>query len=181
MRLKTTGWVIAAAAVLAVASIGVADAQVNTQQNAKVPTDKLLAQGEGFAKAIADRERSIQYALRDATKAKDTVKKLCLQDKQNQMAALEKQATENLGKLKAAIKAGNDDRARAYHAMLKLGDDESRAKAAEAQQCIGEEVGTPGESSVDVTIDPNIPDTDPSEFPADPITSVPPVMTSPVQ
>ena len=57
--------------------------------------------------------------------------------------------------------------------------DRVRALVSEANQCIGEETDFLGDSRVIVEIDPNIPDTDPTEFPENPLISTPPVLSSP--
>jgi hypothetical protein len=48
----------------------------------------------------------------------------------------------------------------------------------EANQCIGEETGFVGESVVTVEVE-GVPDTDPSEFPTDPVLSTAPIVSPP--
>ncbi len=73
------------------------------------------------------------------------------------------------------------DRAKHEFTIVQVLKDRSSALVSEANQCIGEETGFIGESTVTVSIDPNIPDTDTTTFPNDPLVSQPPTLSSPTK
>jgi hypothetical protein len=77
------------------------------------------------------------------------------------------------------VSQGDTDRAKHEHTVSQVLRDRVKTLVTEAQQCIGEETGFIGDSLVTLDIDPSVADTDPSDFPDDPLVSEPPVLRSP--
>jgi len=105
---------------------------------------------------------------------------LCLNDKLNQIDVAIRSASDRAATLRLALSQNDVDRSRHEFQVVAVLHDRVQDLAAEANQCIGEETGFIGESSVKVDIDPNIPD-DPTDLPPDPIISIPPTASSPIQ
>jgi hypothetical protein len=80
--------------------------------------------------------------------------------------------------LESAVSQNDAERSKHQFTVLQVLRERVTTLVSEANQCIGEETGFVGESNVTVEVDPNIPDTDPSEFPTDPIISNPPILSS---
>jgi hypothetical protein len=123
---------------------------------------------------------NIARMLREARKKKDVVKMLCLDDKLNQMNVAARSATDRVASIEAAVKSGNAERARHDDAVLDALSARATELTAEANQCIGEETGVVGGSTLEVTVDPDIPKED-TATPRPPVLiSTPPVAASPI-
>jgi hypothetical protein len=122
---------------------------------------------------------TVAEQLADAKKKKDVVKALCLDDKVKQMKLATDTAKDRVVDLTSAVSQNDPDRSRHEFTVIQVLRERVQALIAEAQQCIGEETGFVGNSDVTVEIDPAVPDTDPSDFPDDPLVSEPPVLSSP--
>jgi hypothetical protein len=137
-----------------------------------VEAEKHLAQMDRSA-------RVVRRQLKQARQERDVVKVLCLNDKLNQVDVALASAADRQDSLKGMVQQGDADRARHEYTIIAVLAERVRTLQSEANQCVGEDVGFVGDSEVTVDIDPGIPDTDPSDFPDDPIISEPPVLTSP--
>lgn len=192
MRMKKAGRVLAAVMALGTASVGVAWAQAEPAEPPAAPVDvpaqrevnltpeQQVAKASEYLAEMGKGAEKVRGQLKRARAARDVVKVLCLNDKLNQIDVAIRSAEDRQAALGNAVKAQNTDQARHEFTVLQVLRDRVRSLVAEANQCIGEETGIPGESKVTVEIDPNLPD-DPSTFPDDPIESVPPVITSPTE
>ena len=120
----------------------------------------------------------VRRQLAVAREQKDVVKSLCLNDKLNQIDLAIRTATDRVNGLESAVSAGDRERSQHQYTVIMVLKDRVSTLTSEANQCIGEETGFVGESNVTVEVD-NVPDTDPSEFPSDPIESQPPVTSPP--
>lgn len=190
MRLTKNAWAVAAAS-LVFGIFGIATAQtsatpgavpeVTTQRDVNLSPAEMQAKADTFLPQMDQGATAVRRQLQEARQARDVVKVLCLNDKLNQLDVAIRTARDRASSLRNAVDHNDADRARHEFTILEVLKDRARAVVAEANQCIGEETGFVGESRVTVSIDPNIPDTDPSIFPDTPIVSQPPVLSSPTQ
>jgi hypothetical protein len=177
-------------ALLIAGAIGVAVAQtaapaaapppeVGAQRDVNLTPPQMQAAVEKFLPQMEQGQTTVRRQLEQARQAKDVVKTLCLNDKLTQIDVATRTAKDRHAALKVAVGQNDLDRSRHEFTVLQVLRDRVRALVSEANQCIGEETPFMGDSNVIVEIDPNIPDTDPSEFPENPLISTPPVLTSP--
>jgi hypothetical protein len=119
--------------------------------------------------------------LGKAREENDVVKALCLDDKLSQLHVTQQSASERAKSLRLA--AARQDQGLASHdfTIMVVFKERVAQLAAEANQCVGVEAGFVGDSTITVDIDPNLPSEDPSEYPINPIISVPPGCVSCVQ
>jgi len=188
MRVSTKAWsILAATAVLG--CFGVAFAQevaksptstvgVESQQDVNLTPQQMLQRAHAFKPTMDNDAAAVQRQASDAKQKHDVVKSLCLSDKLNQIHVAVSTAAGRIETLEAAVAKNDADRAKHEFTIVQVLKDRSAALVSEANQCIGEETGFIGESTVTVTIDPSIPDTDPSTFPTDPLVTQPPVVSS---
>jgi hypothetical protein len=101
---------------------------------------------------------SISRMMRGARTDKDVVKTLCLDDKLNQIDVAVRAAADRLAIIEAAVKSGETERLSHDDAVLSALGSRGSELAVEANQCIGEESGTVGNSELKVTFDPAIPE-----------------------
>lgn len=116
----------------------------------------------------------VRRMLMDAREKRDVVKTLCLNDKLTQLNVAISSAQERREALGAAAKRGDADLSTHEFTILQVLKQRSDQLQTEANQCIGEEIGTVGQASVTTTIDKDLPEDDPSEYPDFPIVADPP-------
>jgi hypothetical protein len=140
--------------------------QLSPEQMA-VETDKILAGMDGAAK-------NVRKMLSDAREKNDVVKALCLDDKLTQIDVAQRSASERSAALRQAVSRQDQELATHEYTILVVLKDRVQQLTAEANQCIGVEAGYVGSTKVTVDIDPNLPSDDPSEYPENPVITVPP-------
>jgi len=187
MRATKKAWaVFAAGAVLC--CFGVALAQdaaqpaavsVDSQKDVNLTPQQMLQRAHTFKPAMDNDATAVQRQATDAKQKHDVVKSLCLSDKLSQIHVAGSTAAGRIETLEAAVNHNDADAAKHEFTIIQVLKDRSAALVSEANQCIGEETGFIGESTVTVSIDPNIPDQDTSSFPNDPFVTQPPVLSSP--
>ena len=191
MRTTTKAWALSTGAAV-LCCFGVALAQngeaptttavgVDSQQDVNLTPAQMVERARSYKPMMDNDAISVQRQASDAKQKHDVVKSLCLSDKLSQIHVAVTTATGRIETLEAAVSHNEADRAKHEFTIVQVLKDRSAALVSEANQCVGEETGFIGESTVTVTIDPNIPDTDPSQFPDDPLVSQPPTLSSPTK
>ena len=120
----------------------------------------------------------VRHLLDDARRQKDVVKTTCLSDKLAQIEVATRSAKERSAALKSAIARGDTDLRNHEFSVLNVLRQRAEQLDAEANQCIGEELGFPGETRVSFAIDPNIAPVDPGTGAGDTVVVVPPLPVS---
>jgi hypothetical protein len=186
MRASIKAWaLLAAGGVLCCFGVALAQSntdssiEVNSQHDANLSLPQMLQRAREYKPMMDNDATAVQRQASDAKQQHDVVKSLCLSDKLSQIHVAVSTASGRIDTLSSAVAHNDSDRAKHEFTIIQVLKDRSSALVAEANQCIGEETGFIGESTVTVTIDPNIPDTDPSDFPMDPFVAEPPVLSSP--
>lgn len=188
MRSTTKPWaVLAAGAVLCCFGVALAEdgaaapaaVGVESQQDVNLTPAQMLQRARSYRPMMENDAAAVQRQASDAKQKHDVVKSLCLGDKLSQIHVAVSTAAGRIDTLETAASHNDGDRAKHEFTIVQVLRDRSAALVAEANQCIGEETGFVGESTVTVTIDPAIPDTDPSTFPNDTFVAEPPVLNSP--
>ncbi len=152
--------------------------EVAAQRDVNLSPTEMQTKAEGYLPEMERGASGVRRQLSAAREAHDVVKVLCLNDKLNQIDVAIRSAQERMQNLRAAVKSNDSDVSRHEFTVVQVLRDRVRSLIAEANQCIGEEVGFVGETEIVVDIDPTIPE-DPSDFPDDPLLSQPPVISSP--
>jgi hypothetical protein len=187
MRASIKAWsLLAAGGVLCCFGVALAQSdapspsiEVNSQQDANLSLPQMLQRAQQYKPMMDNDAAAVQRQASEAKQQHDVVKALCLSDKLSQIHVAVSTASGRVDTLSSAVSHNDADRAKHEFTIIQVLKDRSSALVAEANQCIGEETGFIGDSTVTVTIDPAIPATDPSEFPNDPVVSEPPVLSSP--
>jgi hypothetical protein len=190
MRLLIKPWAIACLSAVTLTGVGLAVAQDGTPpttpakevsggQDVNLTPQQMLERVRNMIPEMEKLRATVAEQLADAKKKKDVVKALCLDDKVKQMKLATDTAKDRVVDLTSAVSQNDPDRSKHEFTVIQVLRERVQTLVTEAQQCIGEETGFVGESDVTVEIDPAIPDTDPSEFPDDPLVSEPPVLSSP--
>jgi hypothetical protein len=153
--------------------------ELGTGRDVGLTIPEMSAESKGYLPAMDRGAAVVRRQLADAREKRDVVRVLCLNDKLNQIDLASRTASDRVEALNAAAAQNDLDRTKHEFTVVRVLRDRVNTLVSEANQCIGEETGFVGESRVTVDIDPNIPDTDPSDFPDDPLVSPPPVLGTP--
>lgn len=122
---------------------------------------------------------NMRQALEKARIQRDVVKTLCLNDKLNQTDVAIRSARERKESLAAAAQRADSDLANHEFTILGVLRQRVDQLTAEANQCIGQEASTIGDSAVSFTVDPGMaPDTSTFQDPGGNIVVDPPTCTS---
>jgi len=121
----------------------------------------------------------VRRQLMDARAQRDVVKTLCLNDKLSQLNVAISSAQERHDALSAAVKTNDRDLATHEFTIMTVLRQRTDQLQAEANQCLGEEIGRPDEkASVKMTVDKDLPQEDPSDYPSFSISDEPPTCAS---
>src|SRR5687768_18580716 len=153
--------------------------EVSGGQDVNLTPPQMLEKVKNMIPEMEQLRATVAQQLAEARKKKDVVKALCLDDKVKQMKLATDTAKDRVVDLTSAVSQNDPDRSRHEFTVIQVLRERVQTLVTEAQQCIGEETGFVGDSDVTVDIDPAIPDTDPSDFPDDPLVSDPPALSSP--
>lgn len=149
-----------------------------TQADTRSP-EQLLADAQASLDKMEASADNIARALRSAREEKDVVMTLCLDDKLNQMNVAARSAADRVASIEAAVASGNAKRAAHDDAVLGALALRGNELSAEANQCIGEDSGVLGATTLELKVDPAIPKSDTASPAAPVIVSSPPVAASP--
>lgn len=154
------------------------DASAGLARQVNLSPAEQVAQSEGFLARMDGARTVVRRQLETARSQRDVVKTLCLNDKLNQLDVAIRSARERREALDAAAKRSDADLANHEFTILTVLRQRSDQLTAEANQCIGQEAGFITDSAVTSTIDPNIPQEDPSLYPEPSVIVEPPACSS---
>jgi hypothetical protein len=153
--------------------------ELGARREVTLTPQQMVAEAKGYLPVMDRAAASVRKMLADAREKRDVVRVLCLNDKLNQIDLAIRTGNDRMEALNAAAGQNDQDRTKHEFTVVQVLRDRVNTLLTEANQCIGEDSGFIGDSKTIVEIDPNIPETDPSEFPEDPLVSEPPMVTSP--
>ncbi|MBI4703126.1 MAG: hypothetical protein HY744_18570 [Deltaproteobacteria bacterium] len=135
-------------------------------RQAYVPVAQQMQQADSYIAQMESIRKQVRRWLEDARQQRDVVKTLCLDDKLNQLDIALRNAADRRRALDLAAKRGDPDLANHEFTILSSLYQRGQQLNAEANQCIGKEVGVVAEDSAStMDVDPNLPPEDPSEYP----------------
>lgn len=150
-----------------------ADVNAGLQRQANLSPKDQLTQADSDLGRMEQSRSVVRRQLMEAREKRDVVKTLCLNDKLTQLNVAISSAQERREALAAAVKRNDSDLSTHEFTILSVLRQRSDQLTTEANQCIGEEVGVVGQSSVSVDIE-ELPEEDPSEYPDFNIVTEPP-------
>lgn len=153
--------------------------EVTAQRDVQLTPEQMVDRAEKLIAKMERTARGVRRQLSEARQERDVVKVLCLNDKLNQIDVALSSASDRQKALQSMVTNNNADRAKHEFTIIAVLGERADALQAEANQCVGEELGYVGDTQVTVDIDDDIADTDPTEFPDDPFISEPPRLRSP--
>jgi hypothetical protein len=156
----------------------VVDANIGIAREVKLSPQDQVIQADGFLNRMDGMRGAMRRQLETSRANRDVVKTLCLNDKLNQMDVAIRSAHERKQALDAAVARRDNDLAGHEFTILSVLNQRSQQLTAEANQCIGNEAFDFPPSQVTETIDSNLPDEDPTQFPNNVVIVQPPACGS---
>lgn len=154
------------------------DAGAGLSRQVNLSPAEQLAQADGSLSRMESSRSTVRRQLESARAQRDVVKTLCLNDKLNQIDVAIRSARERRQALELAANRKDADLSNHEFTILTVLRQRVDQLTAEANQCIGQEAGFVGESAVQATIDPNLPQEDPSQYPSTDVIVEPPACSS---
>lgn len=154
------------------------DASAGLSRQVVISPQEQLMESEQYLGRMETARTTIRRMLETARAQRDVVKTLCLNDKLNQMDVALRSARERRQALELAVSRNDADLANHEFTILNVLRQRTDQLTAEANLCIGKEAEYIGDSAVSGSIDPGLPEEDPSEYPNEPVIVEPPVCSS---
>lgn len=161
-----------------------ADAQVGFQRRPQLTPAEEVTQADALISRMEVASGTVRRQLEQARAQRDVVKTLCLNDKLSQIDVAVRSARDRKGSLTAAAQRNDAELSNHEFTILTVLRQRAEQLTAEANQCIGEEAAFAGETRTTTTIDPNLPNSDETQYPpVDPtlVPPPPPIPASPAQ
>jgi hypothetical protein len=154
-------------------------ADLGLSRQVDIPPADQMTQAEADLSRMEQARDQVRRQLMEARAQRDVVKTLCLNDKLSQLNVAISSAQERRDALAAAVKTNDRDLATHEFTIMTVLRQRTDQLQAEANQCLGEEIGRPDEkASVKMTIDKDLPQEDPSDYPSFTISQEPPTCAS---
>jgi len=157
------------------------DAQVGFQKKPQMSPQEQLNDSVNQLARMDAVSNTVRHMLEQARTARDVVKTLCLNDKLNQIDVAIRSGRERHDALKSAANRNDAELSNHEYTILAVLRQRAEQLGAEANQCIGEEAVTIGQSQTTMNVDPTLPpDTTDTQYPpTDPsLVTNPPVCVS---
>ena len=143
-----------------------APADVSVKQRPTLTPEEMVNQSRDYAKTMNEVLKRIQVLQDQAKRDKDIIRLNCVTDKVVQVRVNISIAEQSIASLQEAV-TRNDEGERVHEfTRLTIVNQKVQVLGAEAENCIGEDLSFVGATKVDVEIDPNIPQYDPTQPPA---------------
>jgi hypothetical protein len=120
-------------------------------------------QSADYMAKIKGAEARVTKLQDDARKKKDVIKLNCVSDKLTQIKGHVIVANQTNSSLTVALSRNNAPAGQHEFTRMTIIFQKVTVLGTEAENCIGEDASYVGDTRVDVEIDPNIPDSDPTE------------------
>lgn len=141
-------------------------AQVGLSRQVNLTPAEQLSRADSNMTQMEGSRMNVRRQLEAARAQRDVVKTLCLNDKLNQVDVALRSAKERRAALELAVNRKDVDLANHEFTVLSVLSERGKQLGQEAAQCIGQEAGFIGDSAVSSTIDPGLPQEDPSQYPS---------------
>lgn len=145
---------------------------VTVPERSTLSAEDMMKQATEYRTSMDQVLAKIETMVAEARKDKDVIRLNCLNDKVVQGRANLNVADTAMTGLKDAM-ASNDEGARLYeYTRVTIVNQKMQVLAAEAEACVGEELGFVGPTKVDVDVDPDLRGDDPTAPATGPLADV---------
>jgi hypothetical protein len=141
-------------------------ADVAVKQRPTLTPEEMVNQSREYTKNMNDVLKRIQVLQDQAKREKDIIRLNCVTDKVVQVRVNISIAEQSIAALQEAVTRADEGERTHEFTRLTIVNQKVQVLGAEAENCIGEDLSFVGATKVDVEIDPNIPQYDPTQPPA---------------
>jgi len=134
-----------------------ADGQVSFQNKQQLSPQDELAQADAILSRMDQASGTVRRQLERARTARDVVKSLCLNDKLSQIDVAARSARDRATALQAAVTRNDGELSNHEFTIMTVLKQRAEQLAAEANQCLGEEVAFVGQTQVTPTYPEGLP------------------------
>jgi hypothetical protein len=143
-----------------------APADVSVKQRPTLTPEEMINQSREYAKNMQEVLKRIQVLQDQAKREKDIIRLNCVTDKVVQVRVNISIAEQSMASLQEAVTRADEGERTHEFTRLTIVNQKVQVLGAEAENCIGEDLSFVGATKVDIEIDPNIPQYDPTQPPA---------------
>ena len=143
-----------------------APADVSVKQRPTLTPEEMVNQSRDYAKSMNEVLKRIQVLQDQAKRDKDIIRLNCVTDKVVQVRVNISIAEQSMASLQEAVTRADEGERTHEFTRLTIVNQKVQVLGAEAENCIGEDLSFVGATKVDIEIDPNIPQYDPTQPPA---------------
>lgn len=153
-----------------------ADAQVGFEHRQHLSPQDELGQADAILARMDQTSGTVRRQLERARMQRDVVKSLCLNDKLSQIDVAARSAKDRQAALQAAVQRNDSELSNHEFTIMTVLRQRAEQLAAEANQCLGEEVAFVGQTQVQTEISSELPTQETTGYPGDgtPIFGAPP-------
>lgn len=144
-----------------------ADAQVGFQRKQQLSPQDELTQADSILTRMDQASGTVRRQLERARTQRDVVKSLCLNDKLSQIDVAARSAKDRQSALQAAAQRSDVELSNHEFTIMTVLKQRAEQLAAEANQCLGEEVAFVGQTQVQAEINPELPTEETTGYPGD--------------
>jgi hypothetical protein len=143
-----------------------ASVDISVKQRPTLTPDEMVAQSREYMKTISDVLKRIQTLQDQSKRDKDIIRLNCVTDKLVQTRVNASIAEQSMSALQEAMTRADEGQRTHEFTRLTIVNQKVLVLGAEAENCIGEDLSFVGSTRIDVEVDPNIPQYDPTQAPA---------------
>jgi hypothetical protein len=148
------------------ATAGAGQVDLSVKQKPMLTPDEMVAQGKEYFRAMNDVLKRVQSLQDQSKRQKDIIRLNCVTDKLVQVKVNLNISEQSMAGLQESISRADEGGRTHEFTRLTIINQKVLVLGAEAENCIGEDLSFVGATRVDVDVDPNIPQTDPTQPPA---------------
>jgi hypothetical protein len=138
-------------------------ADISVKQKPMLTPEEMVAQAKEYFHGMGEVIKRIQLLQDQSKRTKDIIKLNCVTDKLVQGKVNINIAEQSMAALQESIARADEGGRTHEFTRLTIVNQKVSVLGAEAENCIGEDLSFIGATRVDVDVDPNIPQTDPSQ------------------
>jgi hypothetical protein len=139
---------------------------ISVKQRPTLTPDEMVAQAKEYFKNMQDVLKRVQQLQDQSKRQKDIIRLNCITDKLVQARVNLNIAEQSMAALQESIARADEGGRTHEFTRLTIVNQKVLVLGAEAENCIGEDLSFVGATRVDVEVDPNIPQADPTQPPA---------------
>jgi flagellar hook-basal body complex protein FliE len=139
---------------------------ISVKQRPTLTPEEMVNQAKDYGRNMNEALKRVQTLQEQAKREKDIIRLNCVTDKVVQVRVNISIAEQSMAALQEAVTRADEGERTHEFTRLTIVNQKVQVLGAEAENCIGEDLSFVGATRIDVEVDPNIPQYDPTLPPA---------------